>query len=162
MAKKNKKTSKKPSSTIALNKKARHDYTIEDTFEAGIVLEGWEVKSLRDGRVQMNDTYVMVKDNEIFWLGGQITPLLSASTHVNPEPSRSRKLLLHRREIDKLIGAVDRKGYTLVPLKMFWSRGRAKLEIGLAKGKQLHDKRAAEKDRDWNRDKARIMKSSKH
>ncbi len=160
MAKKNKKTSKNTGSSIALNKKARHDYTIEDTFVAGLVLEGWEVKSLRDGRVQMTDTYVMVKDNEIFWIGGQITPLLSASTHVSPEPTRSRKLLLHRREIDKLIGAVDRKGYTLVPLKLFWNKGRAKLEIGLAKGKQLHDKRAAEKDRDWNRDKARILKSS--
>ena len=108
----------------------------------------------------MTDTYVMVKNNEIYWLGGQITPLLSASTHVNPEPTRSRKLLLHRREIDKLIGAVDRKGYTLVPLKMFWNKGRAKLEIGLAKGKKEHDKRAADKDRDWNREKARIMKSS--
>ncbi len=160
MAKKNNKTAKKPSSTIALNKKARHDYTVEDTYDAGIVLEGWEVKSLRDGRVQMTDTYVMVKDNEIYWIGGQITPLLSASSHINPEPTRSRKLLLNRREIDKLIGAVDRKGYTLVPLKLFWNKGRAKLEIGLAKGKQLHDKRAAEKDRDWNRDKARILKSS--
>ena len=159
MAKKNKKTGK-PSSTIALNKKARHDYSIEDTFDAGIVLEGWEVKSIREGRVQMTDTYVMVRGSEIFWLGGQITPLLSASTHVNPEPTRSRKLLLHRREIDKLIGAVERKGYTLVPLKMFWSKGRAKLEIGLAKGKKEHDKRAADKDRDWNREKARILKSS--
>lgn len=162
MAKKNKKTSKVTNSTIALNKKARHDYTIEDTFDAGIVLEGWEVKSLRDGRVQMTDTYVMVKGNEIYWLGGQITPLLSASTHVNPEPGRARKLLMHRREIDKLIGAVDRKGYTLVPLKLFWSKGRAKLVIGLAKGKQMHDKRAAEKDRDWNRDKARILKGTHH
>lgn len=162
MAKKNKKTSKATNSTIALNKKARHDYTIEDTFDAGIVLEGWEVKSLRDGRVQMTDTYVMVKGNEIYWLGGQITPLLSASTHVNPEPGRARKLLMHRREIDKLIGAVDRKGYTLVPLKLFWSKGRAKLVIGLAKGKQMHDKRAAEKDRDWNRDKARILKGTHH
>ncbi len=160
MAKANKKTTKKPSSTIALNKKARHDYTIEDTFEAGIVLEGWEVKSVRDGRVQMTDTYVMVKDNEIYWLGGQITALLSASTHVNPEPTRARKLLLNRREIDKLIGAIDRKGYTLVPLKMYWSKGRAKLEIGLAKGKKEHDKRAADKDRDWNREKARIMKTA--
>ena len=159
MAKKNKKTGK-PSSTIALNKKARHDYSIEDTFDAGIVLEGWEVKSIREGRVQMTDTYVMVRGSEIFWLGGQITPLLSASTHVNPEPTRTRKLLLHRREIDKLIGAVERKGYTLVPLKMFWSKGRAKLEIGLAKGKKEHDKRAADKDRDWNREKARILKSS--
>ncbi len=162
MAKKNKKTTKKPGSSIALNKKARHDYTIEKTFEAGIVLEGWEVKSIRDGRVQMTDTYVMVKGSEIFWLGGQITALLSASTHVNPEPTRARKLLLHRYEIDKLIGAVERKGYTLVPLKMYWSKGNVKLQIGLAKGKQLHDKRADEKDRDWNRDKARILKGTHH
>ncbi len=157
---KKKKSAKGPSSTIALNKKARHDYLIEDTFEAGIVLQGWEVKSIRDGRVQMTDTYVMVKDGELYWLGGQITALLSASTHVNPEPSRARKLLLHRREIDKLIGAIDRKGYTLVPLKMYWKKGRAKLEIGLAKGKKEHDKRAADKDRDWNREKARIMKTA--
>ena len=162
MAKKNKKSSKNTGGSIALNKKARHDYTIEKTFEAGIVLEGWEVKSIRDGRVQMTDTYVMVKGNEIFWLGGQITALLSASTHVNPEPSRARKLLLHRYEIDKLVGAVERKGYTLVPLKMYWSKGNVKMEIGLAKGKQLHDKRADEKDQDWNRDKARILKGTHH
>ncbi|VAW62051.1 tmRNA-binding protein SmpB [hydrothermal vent metagenome] len=162
MAKKNKKNTRSTSSSIAVNKKARHDFTIEDTYDAGIVLEGWEVKSLREGRVQMRDTYVMVKQDEIFWLGGQITPLLSASTHVNPEPGRARKLLLNRREIDRLIGLVDRKGYTLVPLKMFWSKGRAKMQIGLAKGKQLHDKRADEKDRDWNRDKARILKGTHH
>lgn len=162
MAKTNKKTKKNTSSSIALNKKARHDYNIEDTYDAGIVLEGWEVKSIREGRVQMTDTYVMVKGTEIFWVAGQITPLLSASTHINPEPSRARKLLLNRREIDKLIGAVERKGYTLVPLKMFWSKGRAKMQIGLAKGKKEHDKRAADKDRDWNREKARILKSSKH
>ena len=158
----NKKKKTSNSSTIAVNKKARHDYTIESTYDAGIALQGWEVKSIRDGRVQMTDTYVMIKNNEIFWVGGQITALLSASTHVNPEPGRSRKLLLHRREIDKLIGAVERKGYTLVPLKMFWSKGLAKLVIGLAKGKQHHDKRAAEKDRDWNRDKARILKGTHH
>jgi len=162
MVKKNKKTAKNTGGSIALNKKARHDYSIEKTFEAGIVLEGWEVKSIRDGRVQMTDTYVMVKGNEIFWLGGQITALLSASSHVNPEPSRARKLLLHRYEIDKLVGAVERKGYTLVPLKMYWSKGNVKMQIGLAKGKQLHDKRADEKDRDWNRDKARILKGTHH
>jgi len=155
---KNKKSSKAPSSTIALNKRARHDYSIEDKFEAGLVLEGWEVKSLREGHVQINDTYVMVKDGEIWWLGGLITPLLSASTHVNPQPTRSRKLLLNRREIDKLIGAVERKGYTLVPLAMYWKKGRAKLEIGLAKGKKDHDKRASDKDRDWGREKERILK----
>ena len=127
-----------------------------------MVLEGWEVKSIRDGRVQMTDTYVMVKNNEIFWLGGQITALLTASTHISPEHTRPRKLLLHRQEIDRLVGAVDRKGYTLVPLKMYWSKGNVKMEIGLAKGKQLHDKRADEKDRDWNRDKARILKGTHH
>ena len=162
MANKSKKNKKLPSNTIALNKKARHDYSIEKTYEAGLVLEGWEVKSIRDGRVQMTDTYVMVKGNEIFWLGGQITALLSASTHVNPEPTRPRKLLLHKHEIDRLIGAVERKGYTLVPLKMYWSKGHVKMEIGLAKGKQLHDKRADEKDKDWNRDKARILKGTHH
>lgn len=162
MAKKNKNTSKKPGSAIALNKKARHDYSIEKNYEAGLVLEGWEVKSIRDGRVQMTDTYIIVKGNEIFWVGGQITALLTASSHVNPEPTRARKLLMHRYEIDKLVGAVDRKGYTLVPLKMYWSKGNVKLEIGLAKGKQLHDKRADEKDRDWNRDKARILKGTHH
>jgi SsrA-binding protein len=157
----NKKKGKKgPSSTIALNKKARHDFIIEDKFEAGVVLEGWEVKSLRDGRVQITDTYVMVQNSEVFWLGGQITPLLSASTHIHPEPTRSRKLLLNRREIDKLIGAVDRKGYTLVPLALYWKKGRVKLEIGLAKGKKEHDKRAADKDRDWGREKQRILKHS--
>ena len=158
----NKKKAKKgPSSTIALNKKARHDFIIEDKFEAGVVLEGWEVKSLRDGRVQITDTYVMVQNSEVFWLAGQITPLLSASTHIHPEPTRSRKLLLNRREIDKLIGAVDRKGYTLVPLALYWKKGRVKLEIGLAKGKKEHDKRAADKDRDWGREKQRILKHNR-
>ncbi len=162
MANKSKKNNKKINNSIALNKRARHDYTIEKTFEAGLVLEGWEVKSIRDGRVQMTDTYIMVKGSEIFWLGGQISALLTASTHIHPEPTRPRKLLLHRYEIDKLTGAVERKGYTLVPLKMYWSKGHVKMEIGLAKGKQLHDKRAAEKDRDWNRDKARILKGTHH
>ena len=156
-----KKGKKAPSSTIALNKKARHDFTIEDKFEAGVVLQGWEVKSLRDGRVQISDTYVMVKDNEIWWLAGQITPLLSASTHIHPEPTRSRKLLLNRREIDKLSGAVERKGYTLVPLALYWKKGRVKLEIGLAKGKKEHDKRAEDKERDWGREKQRILKHNR-
>jgi SsrA-binding protein len=157
---KKKKRKKAPGNTIALNKKARHDYSIEDKFEAGLVLQGWEVKSLREGRVQMTDTYVMIKDNEIWWLGGQITPLLSASTHIHPEPTRSRKLLLNRREVDKLTGAVERKGYTLVPLALYWKKGRAKLEIALAKGKKEHDKRAEDKDRDWGREKQRILKHS--
>jgi len=161
MANKSKKSKKGPSSTIALNKKARHDFSIESKYEAGLVLEGWEVKSIRDGRVQMTDTYVMIRDNEIWWVGGQITPLLSASTHIHPAPSRSRKLLLNRKEIDRLIGAVERKGYTLVPLAMYWSKGRAKMEIGLAKGKKEHDKRADSKERDWNREKARILKHNR-
>ncbi|HEC19875.1 MAG TPA: SsrA-binding protein SmpB [Gammaproteobacteria bacterium] len=144
--------------TIALNKKARHEYFIEDKYEAGLALQGWEVKSLRAGRVQLTDAYVFVKNGEAFISNLHITPLSTASTHIHPEPTRVRKLLLHRKEIDKLMGAVDRKGYTLVPLALYWVRGRAKLEIGLAKGKQKHDKRAAEKDRDWQRDKQRIMK----
>ena len=158
MAKDKKKTSN--SSTIALNKKARHDFFIEDRFEAGISLQGWEVKSLRAGRIQLSDSHVFVKNAEAFVSNLLITPLPTASTHVHPEPTRVRKLLLHREEIAKLIGAVERKGYTLVPLAMYWSRGRAKLEIGLAKGKQKHDKRATEKDRDWQREKARILKAS--
>ncbi len=145
--------------TIALNKKARHDYFITDRFETGIVLEGWEVKSLRSGRLQLSDSYVLIKDNEAWLLGALITPLPTASTHIHPDPTRTRKLLLHRTELDKLIGAVERKGYTLVPLAMYWKRGRAKLEIGLAKGKQAHDKRAAQKERDWQRQKQRLLKS---
>ena len=153
------KIKKKPGgNTIALNKKARHDYFIEDKYEAGLVLQGWEVKSLRAGRVQLSDAYVFVKEGEAFVSNILITPLPTASTHVSPEPTRVRKLLLHRGEIAKLIGAVDRKGYTLVPLSMFWKHGRAKLEIGLAKGKQKHDKRATEKEREWNRDKQRILR----
>jgi len=151
---------KAPGNSIAFNKKARHEYSIEEKFEAGLALEGWEVKSLRAGRVQMTDTYVMIRNGEVWWLGGQITPLLSASTHINPDPMRSRKLLLHQREIDKLIGMVDRKGYTLVPLSMYWKHGKAKMEIALAKGKKEHDKRADEKDRDWKREKARILKQT--
>ncbi|MCK4952085.1 MAG: SsrA-binding protein SmpB, partial [Gammaproteobacteria bacterium] len=146
-----KKAKKSSSNTIARNKKARHDFFIEDKYEAGLVLEGWEVKSLREGRVQINDCYVVIKNNEAWLLGALITPLLSASTHIHPDPNRTRKLLLNRKELDKLIGAVERKGYTLVPLAMFWKRGRVKLEIGTAKGKKQHDKRAVDKDRDWSR-----------
>ncbi|WJW76447.1 SsrA-binding protein SmpB [Thiohalobacter sp. IOR34] len=155
---KKKSKSASPGSTIALNKKARHDYSIEERLEAGLVLEGWEVKSLRAGKVQLVDAYVIVKDGEAWLLGCLITPLPTASTHIHPDPTRTRKLLLHREELDKLIGAVERKGYALVPLAMYWKRGRAKLEIGLAKGKKAHDKRAALKDRDWQREKARILK----
>ena len=157
MAKKKTK-SKQHSNTIALNKVARHDYFIEEQFEAGLVLQGWEVKSLRDGRAQLKESYVFIKGGEAWISGLHISPLLSASTHVVPEATRVRKLLLHRRELNKLIGHVERKGYTLVPTAMYWKNGRAKLEIGLGKGKKLHDKRATEKDRDWSREKARIMK----
>lgn len=146
--------------TIAQNKKARHDYFIEEQFEAGIMLEGWEVKSMRDGRLQMSESYVLVKNGELWWFGAHITPLTSASTHVNPDQTRNRKLLMHKREIDKLIGAVERKGYTLVPLSAYWKNGFAKLKVGLARGKKEHDKRATEKSRDWQREKQRIMKSS--
>jgi len=155
------KSKKKPAntgSTIALNKKARHDYTLEDRLQAGLVLEGWEVKSLRAGKVQLVDSYILLKGGEAFLLGALISPLPTASTHIQPDATRTRKLLLHRDEIDKLIGAVDRKGYSLIPTAMFWSKGRAKLEIALAKGKKEHDKRATLKDRDWQRDKQRILK----
>ena len=144
--------------TIVQNKKARHDYFIEDSFEAGLVLHGWEVKSVREGRAQLREAYVVLKDNEAWLVGAHITPLLSASTHITADPIRSRKLLLHRDQIDRLIGAVERRGFTVVPTRMYWSRGRAKLEIGLAKGKRQQDKRAAEKDRDWQRQKQRILK----
>jgi SsrA-binding protein len=150
---------KKPAgNVIAVNRKARHDYFIEETFEAGLCLEGWEVKSLREGRAQLTEAYVYVKKGEAFLLGAHFSPLLTASTHINTDPTRSRKLLMHRRELDRLVGAVERKGFTLVPLDLHWRKGRAKLEIGLAKGKKQHDKRAADKDRDWERQKARIMK----
>ena len=145
---------------IALNKKARHDYFVEDTFEAGLALEGWEVKSLRAGRGQLTESYVHLRNGEAWLLGAHISPLNTASTHIKPDPTRTRKLLMHRLELDRLVGAVERKGYTLVPLNLHWSKGRVKLDIGLAKGKKQHDKRASEKDRDWQRQKSRIMKSS--
>jgi SsrA-binding protein len=150
---------KAATSTIALNKKARHDYFIEERFEAGLALQGWEVKSLREGKAQLNESYVLLKDGEAWLFGAHITPLSSASTHVQADPARSRKLLLHRRELDKLIGAVERKGYTLVPTALYWKKGRAKAEIALARGKQKHDKRATEKDRDWKRQKERLLRS---
>lgn len=149
------------SNRIAENKKARFDYRIEDTFEAGLALEGWEVKSLRDGRAQITESYVHLRNGEAWLLGAQITPLGTASTHIQPDPTRTRKLLLHRQELDRLVGAVERKGYTLVPLNLHWRNGRAKLDIGLAKGKKEHDKRAVVKDRDWKRQQSRIMKSGK-
>ena len=149
-----------PSSTIARNKKARHEFFVEEKFEAGLALEGWEVKSLREGRAQLTESYVHVRDGEAWLLGAHIAPLTTASTHVHADPTRTRKLLLHRHELDRLIGAVERKGYTLVPLNLHWSKGKAKLDIGLAKGKKQHDKRATEKDRDWKRQQARILKSA--
>ena len=155
---KKKSAAKGSSSTIALNKKARHNYFIEDRFEAGIVLQGWEVKSLRAGRVQLTESYVILQNGEAWLFGFHISPLLSASTHITPEPTRSRKLLLHRRELDKLIGAVERKGYTLVATALYWKHGRAKLEIALARGKQSHDKRATEKDQEWTRSKQRLLR----
>ena len=144
--------------SIVDNKKAFHDYFIEERFEAGLVLEGWEVKSLRAGKVQVRDSYVLLKDGEAFLFGALINPLPTASTHIHPDAMRTRKLLLHEREIGRLIGAVERKGYTVVPTAMYWKKGRAKLEIGIAKGKQSHDKRETEKERDWQREKQRLLK----
>ena len=155
---KKKSSQKSSSSTIALNKKARHNYFIEDRFEAGIALQGWEVKSLREGRVQLTESYVILQNGEAWLFGLHISPLISASTHITPDPTRSRKLLLHRRELDKLIGAVERKGYALVATALYWKRGRAKLEIALARGKQSHDKRATEKDQEWTRSKQRLLR----
>lgn len=146
-------------STIALNKKAGHDYFIEQRLEAGLALEGWEVKSLRAGRIQLKESYVKILHAEAFLIGAHISALQSASTHVNPDPTRTRKLLLKRSELNRLIGLTERAGYTLVPTAMYWKHGRAKLEIGLAKGKKQHDKRASEKDRDWQREKERIFKT---
>jgi len=155
---KKKTRAKRSSSTIALNKKARHNYFIEDRFEAGLALQGWEVKSLREGRAQLTESYIVINNNEAWLFGFHISPLLSASTHVTPDPTRTRKLLLHRRELDRLIGAVERKGYTLIPLALYWKKGLAKLEVALARGKQSHDKRAADKDREWARDKQRLLR----
>ncbi len=144
--------------SITTNKKAFHDFFVEEKFEAGIVLEGWEVKAIRAGRVQVKEAYVVVKNGEIWLLGMHITPLSEASTHVHPDPVRTRKLLLHEREIAKLIGKVERAGYTLVPVDLHYTRGRVKVEIGLAKGKKQHDKRATEQDKDWKREQGRLLK----
>ena len=145
--------------TIALNKRARHEYHLEERLEAGLVLQGWEIKAIRAGRGNMTDAYAYVKDGEIYLIGAQITPLIQASTHVVPEDRRQRKLLLHRSEIDKLIGRVERDGYTIVPTAMYWKKNKIKLEVALAKGKQTHDKRDAAKDRDWNREKQRALRA---
>ncbi|WP_455384199.1 SsrA-binding protein SmpB [Acidihalobacter prosperus] len=156
-----KKKPKTGGATIAANRRARHEYFIEDTFEAGISLEGWEVKSLRAGRVQLNESYAFVRDGEVWLFGAHLAPLASASTHVKPDPTRTRRLLLHREEINRLIGAVERKGYALVPLSMYWKRGRAKLELGLAKGKKQHDKRDTEREREWDRNRERLLKHAR-
>ena len=145
--------------SIAQNKKAFHDYFIEEKYEAGIVLDGWEVKAIRAGRTQLKEAYVIIRSGEIYLLGCHISPLPTASTHVNPDPVRTRKLLLHAEEISKLIGKVERSGYTLVPLDMHFVSGRIKLEIGLAKGKKQHDKRESEKEKDWQREKQRILRN---
>ena len=144
--------------SIISNKKAFHDYFIEEKFEAGIALEGWEVKAIRAGRANIKESYVIVRDGEVFIFGMHITPLAEASTHVHPDPVRTRKLLLHASQISKLIGKVERAGFTLMPLDLHYLRGRVKVEIGLAKGKKQHDKRDVEKERDWNREKARLMR----
>jgi SsrA-binding protein len=144
--------------TIAQNKKARHEYFIEEVFEAGLVLEGWEVKSLRAGKMNLTESYVLLKGGEAWLLGAHITALTTASTHVIPDPVRTRKLLLNRRELGRVFGAVTKKGATCIPLKVYWKHGLAKCEIALAKGKKLHDKRATEKERDWQREKHRLIK----
>lgn len=146
------------SGTIVHNRQATYDYFIEDRYEAGLVLQGWEVKSLRAGRAQLKESYVILKGGEAWLLGSHVSALTSASTHIETDPVRTRKLLLHANELSKLIGHVERKGYTLVPLALYWKAGRVKLEIGLARGKKTHDKRAVEKDRDWQREKQRVMK----
>ena len=143
---------------IAVNRRARHDYFIEDRFEAGLALEGWEVKSLRAGNAQLTEAYVNLKKGEAWLVGAHFSPLKTTSTHVTAVPARARKLLMHRHELDRLTGAVERKGYTLIPLDLHWHKGRAKLSIGLGKGKKQHDKRSDRKDRDWQRQKERILK----
>ena len=145
--------------TIALNKRASHDYRLEERFEAGMALQGWELKAIRAGRANIGESYAVVRDGEIFLFGAQMTPLISASTHVVTEERRTRKLLMHRREIDNLIGRIQRDGYTVVPTSLYWKGNKVKIELALAKGKQNHDKRQAGKDRDWARDKQRILRA---
>ena len=144
--------------SIITNKKAFHDYFIEEKFEAGMSLLGWEVKAIRAGRANIKESYVVIRDGEVFIFGMHITPLAEASTHVHPDPTRTRKLLLHAKQISKLIGLVERAGYTMMPLDLHYQKGRIKVEIGLAKGKKQHDKRESEKERDWNREKQRLMR----
>lgn len=144
--------------TIALNKRARHDYQLDERFEAGLALQGWELKSIRAGRANIGESYAVVRGGEMFLFGSQITPLISASTHVVTEERRTRKLLLHRSEIDNLIGRIQRDGYTIVPTALYWKGNKVKIEVALAKGKQSHDKREASKERDWSREKQRVMR----
>lgn len=152
-------TNKQAKSSITVNKKARFDYFIENEFEAGLVLEGWEVKSLRAGKINISDAHVIIKYGEAFLLGAQIQPLQTAATHLSPDATRTRKLLLNRGELNQLIGSVERQGYTLVPLSLYWSKNRIKITIALAKGKKTHDKRDTIKDRDWKRSHERLMKN---
>ena len=147
--------------SIAENRKAFHDYFIEERYEAGMALLGWEVKAIREGRAQIGEGYVMVRNGEIFLIGAHISPLLAASTHITPDPTRTRKLLLRAEEIRRLIGKVEQRGYTLVPLNLHFSKGRIKLEIGLAKGKLDHDKRADKREKEWAREKQRLLRSSR-
>jgi len=144
--------------SIVENKKAYHDYFVEEKFEAGLSLQGWEVKAIRAGRAQLKEAYVIVKDGSIVLIGAHVTPLSTASTHVHPDPTRTRQLLMHRAEINRLIGKVERAGYTLVPLNLHYSKGRVKVDIGLAKGKKQHDKRDTEKERDWNRERQQLLR----
>ncbi len=158
MSKKADKDKTNSSGTIALNKRARHEYHFEDRFEAGLALQGWEVKAIRAGRANITESYALVREGELFLFGAQITPLIQASTHVVADDRRNRKLLLHKNEIDELIGRVQRDGYTLVPTALYWKGNKVKAEIALAKGKQSHDKREVSKERDWARDKQRLMR----
>ena len=148
----------KATGTIALNKRARHEYHLEQRYEAGIALQGWELKAIRAGRANITESYAIVRNGEIFLFGAQITPLIQASTHVVADDRRNRKLLLHRHEIDNLVGRVERDGYTIIPTALYWKGNKVKVEVALAKGKQAHDKRAANKERDWNREKQQVMR----
>lgn len=147
--------------TITVNKKARFEYAIETDYQAGLELQGWEVKSIRAGKIQITESYILLKNNEAWLFGALITPLICASTHTVQDPLRLRKLLMHRQEIDTLIGKVDQKGFSVIPLNLHWNKGKVKISIGLGKGKKLHDKRATEKERDWKRDKQRLMKMTR-
>lgn len=158
MGKKPRKDKANGSGTIALNKRARHDYHLEERIEAGLVLQGWELKSIRAGRANIGESYAIVRNGELFLFGAQITPLISASTHVVADAQRTRKLLLHRNEIDRLVGLVEREGYTLVPTALYWKGNKVKAELALARGKQKHDKRDAERERDWQREKQRVLR----